>query len=94
MAKERELQIVKIQFTQDHSYSLDKVNVTKSKEGDIVEVSAGLASRMMHKGVCVQILNESKKRNNFNPVEETAVIDPVEEVKEKTKRKKRGKKAE
>lgn len=90
----KEIQTAKVQFTKDHSYSIDKVNVTNSKKGDIVEVSAGLASRMMHKGVCVQILNEDKKRNNFNPVEETAVIDPVEEVKEKPKRKKRGKKAE
>ncbi len=84
--------MVKVQFIEDYSYCLDKVNVTKSKANDIADIPAGLASRLVNKGVCVQILDEKKKRNNYTPVEETAVVEPVEEVKEKPKRKRRTKK--
>ena len=78
--------MAKVKFLKDYSYSLDKVNPTTSKEGDVVELPNGLASRLVTKGVCTQA-------GLFNPVKETAVIDPVDEVKEvKPKRKRRTKK--
>lgn len=80
--------MAKVKFLEDFKYSIDKVNVTESKKGEIVELPNGLASRLVTKGVCTQ-------NGVFSPVVETAVIDPVEEVKEvkpKTKRKRSTKK--
>ncbi len=86
--------MVEVRFTENYDYCLDKVNITKFKKDSIVGLPEGVASRLVHRGVCIQILNEDKKANNFTPVEETAVIEPVQEVKDKPKRKRRKKKAE
>tara|TARA_R110001599_G_scaffold236645_1_gene435983 strand:- start:278 stop:520 length:243 start_codon:yes stop_codon:yes gene_type:complete len=77
--------MAKVKFLEDFKYSIDKVNATESKAGDIVELPNGLASRLVTKGVCTQA-------GVFNPVAETAVANPVEEVKAKPKRKKSTKK--
>jgi len=78
--------MAKVKFLEDFKYSIDKVNATESKAGDIVELPNGLASRLVTKGVCTQA-------GVFNPVAETAVVNPVEEVKEvKPKRKRSTKK--
>ena len=76
-----------VEFTEDYSYSLDKVTVVKSCCGDTKDLPNDLALRLIAKGVC-----GDKRATKFNPVVETAVISPVEEVKEKTKRKRRSKK--
>ena len=78
-----------VEFTEDYPYSLDKVTVVKSCCGDTKDLPDELASKLIAKGVCSE-----KKATKFNPVVETAVINPVEEVKEKPKRRKRKKKAE
>ena len=78
-----------VEFTEDYPYSLDKVTVVKSCCGDTKDLPDELALKLIAKGVCSE-----KKATKFNPVVETAVINPVEEVKEKPKRRKRKKKAE
>jgi len=65
--------------------------------GDKVDLPSNIAKSWISCGIaveCVQKKEETKKANNFTPVEETAVIEPVQEVKEKPKRRKRKKKAE
>ena len=78
-----------VEFTEDYPYSLDKVTVVKSCCGDTKDLPDELALKLIAKGVCSE-----KKATKFSPVVETAVINPVEEVKEKPKRKRRKKKAE
>jgi len=78
-----------VEFTEDYPYSLDKVTVVKSCCGDTKDLPEELALKLIAKGVCSE-----KKATKFSPVVETAVINPVEEVKEKPKRRKRKKKAE
>lgn len=88
--------MAKVKFLEDYKYSIDKVNVTESKKGDVLDIPNGLASRLVTKGVCTQNMTDDKKV--YSPVEETAVVDPVEEVKAveevevKPKRKRRTKK--
>jgi hypothetical protein len=83
--------MAKVKFLEDYKYSIDKVNVTESKKGDVLDIPNGLASRLVTKGVCTQNMTADKKV--YSPVKEAAVADPVEEVKEvKPKRKRRTKK--
>lgn len=79
-----------VDFTKDYEYSVDGINVICSHVGDNgVDLPHDLALNLIRRGVCVQKKDSPKKV--YNPVEETAVVEPVEEVKTK-RRAKRGKK--
>jgi hypothetical protein len=79
-----------VDFTKDYKYSLNGFTVISSCAGDNgVDLPDDMALNLIGKGVCVQKKDSPKK--DFSPVEETAVIEPVEEVKTK-RRAKRGKK--
>ena len=52
------------------------------KKGDVVELPEFVANSWLKRGIC-----ELAKKEKFNPVIETAVIDPVKETKAKKKKK-------
>ena len=72
----------------DSKYSSDKVNCICVNKGDVVDLPKDLAEAWIENGTC-----ELAKKKTFTPVEKTAVVNPVEEVKEApvVKRKKKKK---
>ena len=79
---------MKVTIIENCSYAPDKVNEKKLVVGEVCELPHRIAVAFIGHGYCKQF----EKVNDFNPVVETAVVNPVEEVKEKTKRKRRSKK--
>ena len=53
------------------------------KKGDIVALPEFVANSWLNRGIC----EDAAAKKKFSPVEETAVINPVEETKTKVKRK-------
>lgn len=66
----------------DSKYSSNGVNCICVSKGDVVDLPGDLAPAWIANGTCEEV---NKKK--FNPVEETAVVNPVEETKAKVKRK-------
>lgn len=81
-----------VDFTKDYQYSKDGFTIISSRAGDEgVDLPHDLALNLIRRGVCVQKKDSIEKVNNFIPVEETAIVSPVEEVKKtRRKRKKKG----
>lgn len=79
-----------VDFTKYYQYSIDGFTIISSHAGDNgVDLPHDLALNLIRRGVCVQKKDSTGKVNNFNPVEETAVVEPVEEKKTRRKRKKK-----
>jgi len=67
----------------DSKYSPDKITCVCVNKGDIVELPEGIANAWISNGRC----ELAKKKKPVNPVEKTAVVDPVKETKAKKKKK-------
>jgi hypothetical protein len=68
----------------DSKYSSNGVNCICVSKGDVVDLPGDLGSAWVSNGTC-----ELNKKPKFNPVKETAVVNPVEETKTKRKTKKK-----
>lgn len=82
---------MKVSIIQNCSYAPDKVNEKKLIAGEVCELPDRIANAFIGHGYCKPFKDSPKKV--YTPVEETAVVEPVEEVKTK-RRRKRSKKAE
>ncbi len=76
-----------VDFTKDYKYSLNGFTVISSCAGDNgVDLPDDMALNLIGKGVCVQ--KEDSPKKVYTPVEETAVVEPVKEVKKRRRKKK------
>ena len=78
---------MKVLVLEDFTYSLDGFTILKALKGDSLDLDKDLAYKFIgrHQVACQKDLDSLVA---FSPVEETAVIEPVKEVKKRRRKKK------
>ena len=78
---------MKVKILKDCSYSANGFTVIELAKGDLVELPKDIQEKFISRGLC-ELCGTVKVQELFTPVEETAVIEPVKEVKKRRRKKK------
>ena len=78
---------MKVKILKDCSYSANGFTVIELSKGDLVELPKDIQEKFIFRGLC-ELCGAVKVQELFTPVEETAVIEPVKEVKKRRRKKK------
>jgi len=78
---------MKVKILKDCSYSANGFTVIERVKGEVVELPKDVAEKFIFRGLC-ELCGAVKVQELFSPVEETAVIEPVKEVKKRRRKKK------
>ena len=77
---------MRAEILEDCAYSHDKVNITKLKKNEVVNLPSDIFYKFVGRGLC-RSFTEVRQCQVFNPIEEVKEVEPV--IKKKRGRKKK-----
>ena len=77
---------MKVKILKDCSYSADGFSIVELTRGEVLELPLDIQEKFIARGLVGY--NKIEEPELFSPVEETAVIEPVKEVKRRRRKKK------